>query len=157
MNTPITHSESLQDLMTAVSTTIAKHLKGSIDALKEDRADRHRVANLAQSANDLAIGNKSRIDALDVRMQALIGDGTGENGKLAAMTKSQLQTQLGVEELKGDVKQIKDTVADLKSIGEQSKSAISGGRALMTTLGLLSTFIAVVGGVVAGILWVYKH
>lgn len=149
--------DSMNEFITTLAVTISQENAKAIAALREDKDNRHATANVAQDALDLATVNRTRIESLENKVTAVLGDGTGETGAFAKMSDRQRQAQLDITEVKLDVRIIKDSIAKLEAIGEQSKSAMSGGKALVKTLGILATFCTVVGAIVAGIIWVYRH
>jgi len=150
-------TEGLNEWLAILSANISKEVAAGMELVKDSKEERHRVANLAQTAVDKATTNGHRITTLEERMEALLGDGTGSNGRLAALSDTLRQTQLDMNEVKGDVKSIKDSISKMEPIAERSKDAMSGGRAIAWALGAFATIITVIGGVVGGVVWLYKH
>jgi len=71
-DSPIIHKETLHELLVGVGRTIAEttgeQLKDAIEALREDRDDRHSLRNAAETALSTSAANKIKIESLEQRL-----------------------------------------------------------------------------------------
>lgn len=144
--------ESVQEIGLAIATA----LKPSFEALREDRDDRHAVRSAADQALLLATEVKARTDALEKRMEAMLGDGTGENGKLAIMGQNIRKTQDDTAELKGDMKTVLSTMSELKANSARSNSFMDGWKGLLVAGSAVMLVLSIVGGIVGMLIKVYR-
>lgn len=140
----------------AIGLAIANALKPSFEALREDKDDRHAVRGAADAALLLATEVKARTDALEKRMEAMLGDGTGENGKLAIMGQNIRKTQDDTAELKGDMKTVLSTMSELKANSARSNTFMDGWKGLMVAGSVVLLVISIVGGIIGMLIKVYR-
>lgn len=140
----------------AIGLSIASALRPSFDAMRQDKDDRHAVRNSADSAINLATIASTRIDALEKRVDALLGDGTGENGKLAVMGQNIRKTQDDTAELKSDMKVVLSTMSELKANSAKSNTFMDGWRGVMVAGSVILLALSIVGGIIGVLVKIYK-
>lgn len=140
----------------AIGMAVADAILPALNGLRDDKEDRHRVAGAAESALLMATEVKARTDALEKRMEAMLGDGTGENGKLAIMGQNIRKTQDDTAELKGDMKTVLSTMSELKANSARSNSFMDGWKGLLVAGSAVMLVLSIVGGIVGMLIKVYR-
>lgn len=147
----------------AIGTAVAEALLPTLNGLRDDKEDRHRLANAVETATATANAAmmlskeiQGKVEAGEKRMDAMLGDGTGENGKLAIMGQNIRKTQDDTAELKGDMKTVLTTMSELKANSARSNTFMDGWKGLMVAGSAVLLVISIVGGIIGMLIKVYR-
>lgn len=143
--------ESLQ----VTGQAILNVLQATLEALKEDQASRNGLREYAETAVNLATTATANIANLEKRVDALMGDGSGDNGQIASMQKTIRQTEKDMQEVKSDMKTVLSTMSKLETNTDKSKDFMAGWRGVFVALSVAATGLAVVGGIIAVVVKLY--
>lgn len=148
--------------LAALGAAIAASLEPSLDALRQDKNDRHDVRNavdaalaVAQSALTLATEQRARIDAQEKRMDALLGDGTGENGKLATMGNTLRKTENSVDRIEAKLDTLNTTTAELKATSAKATTFMDGWKGALMVGSVALMCISIIGGIAGAVFKLY--
>lgn len=140
----------------AIGLSVAEALLPSFTALREDKDDRHAVRNSAETALSLATVAATRIDTLEKRVDALLGDGTGENGKLAVMGQTIRKTEDAVNRIENKLDSLSTLSAKLETNTNKSNSFMDGWKGALMAGTVALMCLSIIAGIVGLLVKIYK-
>jgi hypothetical protein len=149
--------ESVQAIGASVGAAVTDALLPMLTAIRDESVKRHDANDSAQTALDLATVATADLKHLTRRVDALLGDGSGDNGQIASMQKTIRKTETDVTEIKGDMKTVLTALAKQETITSKSSSFMDGWKGVAVAIAVAASCFTLIGGIIAVVVWLYKH
>jgi hypothetical protein len=155
----------LKALSESIADGIIRGNSGVVTGFTTESDRRHRLADAIQSNTDKVYQLDKEMVLVKGMLVALIGkDADGSSGLVPRMDSDMKELKTDVVIIKGEMREMKDDVASMAAnikviMDSQGKtnSWLDGWRGVGFAIGFAATVIAVVGGIVSGLLWLYHN
>lgn len=155
----------LKALSDSICDGIVKGTAGVISEFSRGADSRHKLANDVQVSMNKVYELDKEMVLVKGMLVALIGkDADGSSGLVPRMDSDMKELKTDVTTIKGEMREMKEDfgamAANIKTIlAAQSKqtSWTDGWRGVGFAVVFGATCVTVIGGVVAGLLWLYQH
>lgn len=154
----------LNRLQESISSGIISGTAGVVAGFAAEASKRHDMRGVVDQTQQKVYELDREVVLLKGMMTALIGKGDGETGMVPRVERDMSGLKTVVTTLQGQIRELDDKVegmaANIQTIMDKQgtqTSFMAGWKGVYIAVGLAATCCTVIGGIVAGVIWLYHH